>query len=673
MKVFIIKKIKCYLLLVFFVISAIKINAQTPEKFNYQTVVRDNSGNIVANQPVSFRISILQGSVSGDAVYVETQKDTTNTFGLSVLKIGDGTPLAGTMAAISWANNTYFIKVELDQSGGSSFVLMGITQLISVPYAFHSKTADSITGTLHEADPVFDASVARSITNTDTACWNNKLDSSDLEMPKNVVSGDIAYFNGTSWVAVPIGLPGQYLQVSQSYTPTWAGTLFASLITTAASSVQYNTATSGGNITSSGGSTVTARGICYHTAPNPTIANSIIASGSGTGTFTANMTGLVPNTTYYVRAYATNAVGTAYGNEVNFTTIPAVVPALSTANMTSVDGSSAISGGDISSSGGYPVTARGVCWSTNPNPTIADNITSNGSGTGTFTSTITGLIPNTLYYLRAYATNSVGTAYGNEVIFTTLVCILPTLTTISMSAIGGISAKCGGNISSSGNCSPARGVCWSTNPNPTIADSITSDGTGTGSYTSTLTGLTPHTVYYVRAYATNLVGTNYGNEISFNSGYVFGEDYAGGLVFYNDGAEHGLVCANTDQGTSSPWGCYGTIISGANATAIGTGNQNTIDIITGCTTAGIAAKLCFDLVSGGFDDWFLPSKDELNQMYLNLKVLGLGGFANSYYWSSSEITGSQEANQAWPQSFSHGGQYNNYKNLLYYVRAVRAF
>ncbi len=673
MKVFKFKKIKFYLLMIYFVAGVLKSNAQAPEKFNYQAVVRDNSGNILANHPVSFRISILQGSVSGDAVYAETQKDTTNAYGLSVLKIGDGMPVTGTMTAINWANNTYFIKVELDQNAGSAYVLMGITQLISVPYAFHSKTADSITGTLHETDPVFDASLASGITGNDTTNWNNKLDSSDLEMPKNAVAGDIAYFNGTSWVAVPIGLPGQYLQVSQSYTPTWAGTLFASLTTAAATSVQYNTATTGGNISSSGGSTVTARGICYNTAPNPTIANSIVTSGSGTGTFTANMTGLIPNTTYYVRAYATNAVGTAYGNEVNFTTIPAVVPTLTTTNVSSFDGSSAISGGDISSSGGYSVTARGVCWSTNPNPTIADSITLNGTGTGVFTSTITGLTPNTSYYLRAYATNSVGTAYGNEIIFTTLVCDVPTLTTASMSAIGGLTAKCGGDISSSGNCSPARGVCWSTNPNPTIADNVTTDGTGTGSNISILTGLTPHTVYYVRAYATNLIGTSYGNEISFNSGYTFGETYAGGLVFYNDGAEHGLVCPSTDQNASTPWGCYGTVISGANGLAIGTGNQNTIDIITGCTTAGIAAKLCYDLVSGGFDDWFLPSKDELNQMYLNLKTQGLGGFANAYYWSSSEVTGSQEANQAWPQSFSHGGQYNNYKNLPYYVRAVRAF
>ena len=154
---------------------------------------------------------------------------------------------------------------------------------------------------------------------------------------------------------------------------------------------------------------------------------------------------------------------------------------------------------------------------------------------------------------------------------------------------------------------------------------------------------------------------------------------AGGYIFYDkSGYSSGwryLEAAPSDQGTSAPWGCNGTLISGADGTAVGTGGQNTIDIETGCQTAGTAADICANLSLGGYSDWFLPSKDELNLMYTNLKVAGVGGFADiitpyfCYYWSSSEYN----AFEAWLQSFHKGGQYNDPKYAEGRVRAVRAF
>ena len=116
------------------------------------------------------------------------------------------------------------------------------------------------------------------------------------------------------------------------------------------------------------------------------------------------------------------------------------------------------------------------------------------------------------------------------------------------------------------------------------------------------------------------------------------------------------------------WGCHGIAILGADRTAIGTGNQNTIDIMNGCSTAGIAARLCGDLVMGGYSDWYLPSKDELNKLYINR--FAIGGFDNGHYWSSTEV----DSNGAWTRYFGNGNQYNggrNYGNGG--VRAVRAF
>jgi hypothetical protein len=134
----------------------------------------------------------------------------------------------------------------------------------------------------------------------------------------------------------------------------------------------------------------------------------------------SSITGLTANTTYYLRAYATNSVGTAYGNEVSFTTAEVVVmPVLTTTDVTVITPTSAKSGGNITV-GGTTISARGICWSTTANPTVADSKTNNGTGAEVFTSFSTSLAAATKYYVRAYATNSAGTAYGNEVSFTTL-------------------------------------------------------------------------------------------------------------------------------------------------------------------------------------------------------------------------------------------------------------
>ncbi len=130
-----------------------------------------------------------------------------------------------------------------------------------------------------------------------------------------------------------------------------------------------------------------------------------------------------------------------------------------------------------------------------------------------------------------------------------------------------------------------------------------------------------------------------------------------------------LEAAPSDQSASAPWGCYGTLISGADGTAVGTGEQNTLDIEAGCTTPGTAVDICANLSLGGSSDWFLPSRDELNLMYTNLKVHGVGGFVDFYYWSSSEY----DTDYAWNQNFASGGQKSYPKMNATRVRAVRAF
>ncbi len=250
-------------------------------------------------------------------------------------------------------------------------------------------------------------------------------------------------------------------------------------------------------------------------------------------------------TTYTYRVYAFNSTGNSlnYSNEITITTLLSVA----TTAITNVTTTTVESGGNISFGGGSSVTARGVVWSTSPTPNISlPTKTIDGSGTSSFISSITGLSPNTTYYLRAYATNISGTAYGNEIIFSTL----PIVTTTAVTNIATTTVTSGGNISIGGGTPiTARGVVWSTNPSPTIALSTkTTDGSGTGSFTSSITGLTPNTTYYLRAYATNISGTAYGNEITFTSAFAYA--YSQGQTMTDiDGNTYSTINTNCNNKT----------------------------------------------------------------------------------------------------------------------------
>lgn len=319
-------------------------------------------------------------------------------------------------------------------------------------------------------------------------------------MKAYALSGDVVYYgNEVSFTTL------------QGQAPT--------VVTGEVTNITRTTAMGSGDVADDGGATVTQRGVCWSTGHNPTINGSHVDSSTGgTGAFTAVMTGLSQNTTYYVRAYAKNAKGISYGEEVEFKTTQDVSsPTVTTSAVTNITQTSAKGHGNVTADGGAAVTERGVCWGTGHNPTISGSHASSGTGTGSFSVDMTGLSAGTTYYVRAYAKNSVGTAYSEEVTFVTT-SSKPTVTTDEVSNITQTTAKGGGNVTDDGGTAvTSRGICWSTSHNPTTTSSHATGGTGTGSYTVNMTGLTQNTTYYVRAYAINSQGTSYGSEVSFTT------------------------------------------------------------------------------------------------------------------------------------------------------------
>jgi hypothetical protein len=250
----------------------------------------------------------------------------------------------------------------------------------------------------------------------------------------------------------------------------------------------------------------------------------------------------------------------------------------------------------------------------------------------------------------------------------------------------GFSLRCVRNNCSSPPLSPIPGIptalptqiIWRWNPVPdalgykwsTINDSTTGIDLDTNC-TKTETGLSWNTQYIRYVWAYNNCG--YSLEpttliCNTSSSLYIGQNYGGGIIFYLDATgQHGLISSTSNQSLGTEWGCFGIAINGT-STSVGSGQYNTTQIVNNCSTAGIAARICSDLVLNGYDDWFLPSKDELELMYNQRNIIG--GLGNNYYWSSSEYN----YKFAWGKVFGENRWSNDYKHATYYmVRAIRAF
>ncbi len=418
---------KRFLTTLFFLVSSITfLMAQTPERMSYQSVLRDARNQLVTNRQVGMQISILHNSPSGTAVYVEQQTATTNAHGLVSVEIGTGHVISGAIATIQWENGTYYIRTEIDLNGGSNYTYTNTNQILTVPYAFHAKTAETLTVFPDETDPLFtdwnynyhslryrpthvsafinDVGYVTPATETDPRffAWGYEYDS--LRNKPTHVS---AFINDVGYVTPATETDPRFFAWGYEYDslqnkPTKVSTFDndAGYVTTEIQNLDsvLTLGNRGGN--------KQIKDLAAPTDPNDAV------------------------TKIFLENYASLRVGncdTLFLGDSQWVIIPGIsipngkfnIAILTTDTISNITSVTATSGGNVTFDGNSPVTARGVCWSTSQNPTTSDPHTTDGNNLGTFTSNITNLTPNTTYYVRAYATNDIGTAYGNEVSFTT--------------------------------------------------------------------------------------------------------------------------------------------------------------------------------------------------------------------------------------------------------------
>ena len=582
--------------------------AQVPEKFSYQSVIRNANNALVVNAPVGIRVSILQDGVNGSTIYMETHTTVTNANGLITLQVGNGNVQQGTFTNINWANGLFFLKIEVDPNGGIDYSITSTQQLLSVPYALYSKEAgNGFSGDYNDLINLpqipqiptevsaftNDAGYLSDYTETDPQfnAWDK--DYNDLINKPELFSGD--YNDLTNQPSIPTvndatltiqqnGMNVGTFTANQDANQTVNITTLTAaevqaLINSSLGAMQQQIDSLQGMVDALAGygfmcgfskvkdvdgneyNTVQIGGQCW-------IQENLRTTHFADGTAISIGTTASETTPYYydyssydipleTRGYLYNwtaAMNGAASNNVNPSGVQGICPNgwhlpsdAEWTQLTNYVGSrSEYTCGSISdniakalsSTEGWRGSSNTCAIGNNPNTNNASGFKAipagycygtsySGASDSTYFWSSTE-IGNYSVYTRTlrYDDATMAQSNYNRANGLSVRCLrngggntstlLPTITTGEISDITDNTASCGGEVTADGGAMVTeRGVCWGTSATPTISDNHTSDGTGIGTFTSNITGLTAGTTYYVRAYATNSLGTAYGEAVSF--------------------------------------------------------------------------------------------------------------------------------------------------------------
>jgi len=520
---------KLFTLLAAVTLSAM-LFAQAPQSFSYQTVIRDANWTVLDNQSVGIKISILEDVSNGTVVYEETHSATTSTIGLVNLSVGDGVVMTGVFNTIDWGNHNYFIEVAVDVTGGSNFIVMGTTQLRSVPYALYAETSGTPgTPGADGADGIDGTNGTNGVDGADGTNGINGLPGADGTNGANGTDGytpifGLDYTNGVDGATGPAGNDGQ----------------------------------DGTNGT-----------------------NGLPGADGADGIDGTN---------------GTNGVDGADGT----------------------NGINGLPGADGTNGANGAVGAQGLQG-------IAGSDGANGN----------------------HGTNGTNGADG----------------AVGAQGIQGVVGTIGntGSQGTTGNTG-SQGTTGNTGAQGATGQQGIQGIAGTNGVDSAMVAS------MIAAAVTN----------NPTQPAQIGEYREGGIVFWIDySGQHGLVCDLQDL-PQAQWGCFGNAIPGADGQVYGAGIQNTIDILASCYDIGIAAALCASSTAQGYNDWFLPSKYALenlflerNNIYFSLIMNGGSFFSQQIYLSSTE----NDHVNAWAKDFdlSNAMTYPIPKSTYLNVRAVRAF
>ena len=604
--------------------------AQAPQGINYQAVAYDANGFELSSQNIGVRISIIEGDVFGASNLVEVHSLVTSNQGLFSLQIGQGEKVGGsaeTLSDIAWGTNTYFLKIELDVENNGSYMDFGTQQFMSVPYALYAESSGAVGPEGPEGPEGPQGEVGPQ---------GEPADPVDYDSLSNMISVDSTFLasvtggiGGCDFI-FPEGIDGDYLvhDLSTSYTVPEGKNLYITHVYADGGDLLIN-----GVRQLYGYFNYSQAGTNYVNSFNIIVGEGQVVTMSSSNV--VSFTGFVIDKTV-IEPISHSLSGNANGITSSIYNVP-LNKKLIINNIFIYDNNGGLLIDDILVQYG----AKNMSWG-GSDIDFSNTLLVDGGSTvtgGTMETSINGYLVDEDYFANCGSSSS----------------------SASNATIDSLSQVVS-NLDSSLTALTSQINFGCTDPSSCNYDSTVNlnDGSCTG-----ILGCADSTA------------TNYNPSATCDDGsctpLAIGDIYQGGIVFYLDGNGGGLTTAIADQSTGADWGCYGTTITGADGTAIGTGNQNTIDIETECITSGIAADLCANLILSGYGDWFLPSRDELELMYINLHNQGLGSFSNDYYWSSSEWG----PNDSWYVYFADGTvSYLHppiYKQSDISVRAIRAF